>query len=331
MFTYLVRRVLLGSVTLLLITMLVYLLIRSMPGSPLDTDPAMMNPEKQVSKADRDRMMKNYGLDKPPIVGYGQWMGNVLLRADLGRSFTHKRPVILLLRERLWPTILLATVSLVLSLVLAVPLGLYSTAQAGKPVERGISIVLYGLYALPSFVTGLLLLILFYVYLQGTIFQLPRGGMVSQEYASFTFLGKVWDLFVHMILPVICYSYGSLAYYSRFVKSNMEEAIRQDYCRTARAKGASSRVVLIRHAFRNTLVPWVTSLGMMLPGLVSGSIILEQLFDWPGMGYLFFEAITARDYPVIMAEALLFSVLTLLGQLLADMGIAMVDPRVSYN
>jgi peptide/nickel transport system permease protein len=146
-----------------------------------------------------------------------------------------------------------------------------------------------------------------------------------------TTLGKAWDIFLHAVLPVTCFTYGSLAYYSRFIKANMEEAVRQDYIRTARAKGVSPRGIIWKHAFRNTLIPLVTLIGLTLPSLLSGAIILERIFAWPGMGTLFFESIHERDYPVIMGLTLMFSVLTLLGQLLADVLYAVVDPRVTYH
>lgn len=330
MLNYLIRRLMLGGLTLVLITMLVYLLIRSMPGSPLLMEAAMSDPSRKISPADYKRMEKNYGLDKPAIVGYYNWVVN-LTKGDLGRSFHYKRPVRSIIAQRIGPTLTLGAISMALSLVLAIPLGLWSTARSGNADERVVSVFLYMLYALPSFVAGLLLLIVFYVRLEGTIFQLPRGGIVSPGYELLSGGAQFLDILRHLALPTICYTYGSLAYYSRFVKANMEEAIRQDYCRTARAKGATPMSILIRHAFRNTLVPWMTSLGMMLPALVSGSVILEQLFDWPGMGQLFFDAIMSRDYPVIMAETLMFSILTLTGQLLADIAIAAVDPRVSYR
>jgi peptide/nickel transport system permease protein len=134
-----------------------------------------------------------------------------------------------------------------------------------------------------------------------------------------------------LVLPVFCATYGGLAYYSRFVKSNMEEVIRQDYIRTARAKGVSERNIIVHHAFRNTLIPFATMIGLTLPGLLSGFVILESVFSWPGMGLLFLESIGTRDYPVIMGLTLMFSILTLLGQLLADILYAVVDPRVTYS
>jgi peptide/nickel transport system permease protein len=187
------------------------------------------------------------------------------------------------------------------------------------------------LYSVPSFVAALLLLNLFYVRLEGTMFQLPLGGMMSMNYAELPLAGKIWDRFIHMALPVFCATYGGLAYYSRFVKSNMEEVIRQDYIRTARAKGVGSVRVIVHHAFRNTLIPFVTMMGLTLPGLLSGFVILESVFTWPGMGTLFLDSITNRDYPTIMGLTMMFSVLTLAGQLLADILYAFVDPRVTYS
>jgi peptide/nickel transport system permease protein len=161
---------------------------------------------------------------------------------------------------------------------------------------------------------------------------LPLFGIVdSQAHDGMTTLGKAWDVFLHAVLPVTCFTYGSLAYYSRFIKANMEEAVRQDYIRTARAKGVSPRSIIWKHAFRNTLIPLVTLIGLTLPSLLSGAIILERIFAWPGMGTLFFESIHERDYPVIMGLTLMFSLLTLLGQLLADVLYAVVDPRVTYQ
>jgi peptide/nickel transport system permease protein len=143
--------------------------------------------------------------------------------------------------------------------------------------------------------------------------------------------GKAWDIFQHALMPMLCLTYGSLAYYSRFVHANMQEVIRQDYIRTARAKGVGPFRVLVHHAFRNTLIPLVTMIGLSLPALLSGAVIIEQVFSWPGIGRLFFESILRRDYPMIMGLTLMFSVLTLTGQLLADLLYALVDPRISYS
>lgn len=330
MLNYLVRRVLIGLVTLVIITFLVYGMIRRMPGTPLTLDQSVTDPSKEISPAELERLNRAYGLDKPWYQAYFQWLGN-LAQGDMGRSFRHKRPVTRVVGSRVAATLLLSVTALLLSYILAVPMGLYATMRSGTLRERTLSTTLYALYSIPSFVAGLLLLSLFYVRLEGTMFQLPAGGMVSPDHETLSFFGRVLDRLQHMILPVFCATYGGLAYYSRFVKSNMEEVIRQDYIRTAKAKGVSPRNIVIHHAFRNTLIPWVTMIGLTLPGLLSGFVILESVFSWPGMGLLYLDSITNRDYPVIMGLTLMFSVLTLLGQLLADILYGFVDPRVTYS
>jgi peptide/nickel transport system permease protein len=304
-------------------------LIRNMPGTPLTVDLAESSPDKQISAEELERRMEIYGLNDPWYIAYFKWVGKVA-RLDFGRSIHEKQPVMKVIGPRVGPTLLLSVSSLLLSFMLAVPMGLFSTHRSGRADERAMSVGLYMLYSIPSYVAALLLLILFYVKLDGTIFHL-KPGMVSDDYPSLSTYGKFVDVFKHALLPVTCYTYGSLAYFSRFVKANMEEVIRQDYIRTARAKGVAPFNVLVNHAFRNTLIPFVTMLGLTLPGLLSGSVILEEVFSWPGMGRLFFAAITNRDYEVLMAEFLIYAVLTLIGQLAADILYAFVDPRVTYS
>ena len=330
MLDYLIRRLLLAVVTLLLITFVVYGLIRMMPGDPLLVQLESMGPDKQPRAEDLERMREMYGLNDPWYTAYFKWLGQTVT-GDLGTSLSRNTAVSELIAERIKPTLMLSISSLLLTYLLSIPMGLYSTARSNKLDERILSTLLYTLYSLPSFVAALLLQVLFAIQLNGTAFELPLFGMVSDEFESFTYGEKVVDLFRHALLPITCYTYGSLAYYSRFVRANMQEVIRQDYIRTARAKGVSPTRVLLHHAFRNTLIPLVTMIGLTLPALLSGSIILEQIFSWPGMGKLFFESISERDYPTLMGLMLMFSVLTLLGQLLADMLYAIVDPRVSYS
>lgn len=329
MLSYLARRILLGLFTLMLVTFLVYALIRSMPGTPLTMSAEAIDPSKKISKEDQELLRKAYGLDKHWAVAYGYWLSN-LATLDLGTSFRERRPVLKVIGARMGPTLLLSGTSLLITYLLSVPLGLYSTVRSGKFDERTTSVFLYILYSLPTYVAALQLLLIFYVRLRGTPFQM-KPGMVSDNYASLSWPQQVGDIGWHLILPLVCFTYGSLAYYSRFVKANMEEVIRQDYIRTARAKGVAPMRILIHHAFRNTLIPFVTLIGLTLPGLLSGAIILEQIFSWPGMGSLFFDAITYRDYPVIMGLTLMFSILTLAGQLLADILYCFVDPRITYS
>lgn len=330
MLDYLIRRLLLAAITLILITFVVYGLIRLMPGDPLLMQLESMGPDKRPSNEDIERMREMYGLNQPWYTAYFQWLGRTAT-GDLGTSLSRNAPVLDLIKERIKPTLMLSVSSLLITYLLAIPMGLYATARSNKLDERILSTILYMLYSLPSFVAALMLQVFFAIQLRGTAFELPLFGMVSDNFESLSYGGQMVDLFRHSLLPITCYTYGSLAYYSRFVRANMQEVIRQDYIRTARAKGVSPRRVLLHHAFRNTLIPLVTMIGLTLPALLSGSIILEQIFSWPGMGKLFFESIRERDYPTLMGLMLMFSVLTLLGQLLADLLYAIVDPRVSYS
>ena len=329
MATYLLRRLLLGMLTLVAITFIVYGLARNMPGTPLTVQLGESDPSRKLNPEDQERMKRIYGLDRPWHEGYLRWLGNVA-RGDLGRSFSRKQPVTTLIGERIGPTFLVSGTALVITWLLGVPLGLYSSARSGMADERATSLVLYVLYSFPTFVAALFLQIVFSVWLRGTAWELPLFGM-SDLPADAGWAARAADIARHAILPVTCQTYVSLAYDSRFIKANMEEAVRQDYIRTARAKGAGPGRVLFRHAFRNTLIPLVTLLGLSLPGLIGGSVIIEQIFTWPGMGRLFFESIRERDYPTIMGLTLMFSVLTLIGQLLADLLYCLVDPRVSVE
>ncbi|MCR9119558.1 MAG: ABC transporter permease [bacterium] len=323
---YLFRRLAYGVLTLMIITVIVYLLIRSIPGTPLTSQEGNISPDKVISEEDLKQMEATYGLDKHPLHAYSIWLMN-LARLDLGRSFTRPKSVVELIGTAIGPTFLLSASSLFLTYLLSIPIGLYSTVRSGKPDERAVSLLLYMLYSLPSFVAALYLQLLLCVQLD----LLPLMGMTSPEYEDMNSFQAAWDIFKHAFLPIVCFTYGSLAYYSRFVKANTEEVIRQDFIRTARAKGVPYYLVIWRHAFRNTFIPMATMIGLTLPALLGGAIILEQIFTWPGMGTLFFEALSQRDYPTIMGLVLLFSVLTLLGQLLADFLYVIVDPRISLS
>jgi peptide/nickel transport system permease protein len=328
MTAYLIRRLLFAAFTLLVFTVLMYALIRNIPGTPL-TLMGAEDPRLRVSDEDMKLLNRAYGLDKHWSVAYVEWLWNVA-QFDLGDSFRYRKPVLGLILERLGPTLLLSVTSFVITYVLAIPLGMFVTRHSGNLWERTTSVLLYMMYSLPTYVAALWLLYWFYLRLQGTAYQLSPG-MTSDDYDQLSAGGKLLDLGKHLILPLICYSYGALAYDTRFIKANMEEAIRQDYVRTARAKGLDQDTVLWRHAFRNTLIPFVTLIGLTLPGLISGAVILEQIFSWPGIGKLLYEAITFRDYPLVMGLTFMFAVATLLSQLLADILYAFVDPRISYN
>ncbi|MFM8436663.1 MAG: ABC transporter permease, partial [Planctomycetia bacterium] len=274
MATYLARRAIFGLLTLVVITGFVYGLARNMPGTPLTVQLGETDPSRKFNPEDLERMKRIYGLDKPWPVGYAQWLANVA-RGDLGRSISRKQPVATLIAERIGPSFLISGTALLLAWLAAIPLGLYASARSGRADERLSSLLLYVLYSFPTFVAALFLQIIFAVWLRGTAWELPLFGMTDLP-PDAPLLARIGDVARHMILPVTCQTYVSLAYDSRFIKANMEEAVRQDYIRTARAKGAGPGRVLFRHAFRNTLIPLVTLLGLSLPGLIGGSVIIEQ-------------------------------------------------------
>jgi peptide/nickel transport system permease protein len=326
MLSYIIRRLLIGSVTLLLITFVIYGLLRQMPGDPAVVALGDSDPSRAFDQEQYERIRKIYGLDEPWYTAYFGWLGKIV-RLDLGYSLYQKQPVSRVIAPRVGPTLLISVTSLVLAYVLAIPMGLYSTVRGGKTDERILSMLLYMLYSFPAFVAALFLQILFAVKLGW----LPLFDMTSADYEQMSSVDQAWDVFKHMLMPVACYSYASLAYETRFIRSNMLEVVRQDYIRTARAKGVGPARIIFHHAFRNTLIPLVTLIGLTLPSLLSGAVILEQIFNWPGMGRLFFESIRARDYFTVMGLTLIFSLLTLAAQLLADILYAIVDPRVSYS
>jgi peptide/nickel transport system permease protein len=327
MLSYLARRLLTGALTLLLITFIIYGLIRKMPGTPLTVNLAEADPSKRLSPEDLDRLNKAYGLDKPWTTAYAYWLGNVF-RLDLGSSFTFKQPALRVIVDRLPATLVLSITAITMGYAVSIFLGLFSAARDARIEERFLSGGLYLLYSFPVVVAAVFLQYWFAVQLKW----LPIYGMRSTEiYNNLSTFERARDILWHAVLPIVCETYGVLAYYTRFVHTNLQEVIRQDYVRTAKAKGVGPVRVLVHHAFRNTLIPLVTLLGLTFPALLSGAIIIERIFAWPGMGQLFFNSITERDYPVIMGLVLMFSILTLAGQLLADVMYALVDPRVRLS
>jgi peptide/nickel transport system permease protein len=322
MLVHLTRRLLIGLLTLALVSFVVYGLIRAMPGDPISRE-GEGGAALAITAEDILRMRREFGLDRHWTLAYLEWAGKVL-RADLGSSLVYHRPVAGVIAGYIGPTLLLSGVSLLLAYLISIPLGLYAARRSGKLDERALSAGLYALYSFPSYVLAIFLMLTLSVKLG----LFPISGMRGAGHDSLSVTGKLLDVAHHMALPVACYTLGTLAYLTRFIRANVLEVYRQDFIRTARAKGLGEGAVLWRHAFRNALMPLVTLIGLSFPALLGGSVIIERIFAWPGMGRLFFEAIGGRDYPLIMGLTLLFSVLILAGNLLADVLYALVDPRV---
>ncbi len=326
MLTYIIRRLLLTIPTLIGITLVTFIIVNLAPGDPAQfQSQGIMDPE--VSIKTYEKLREYYGLDKPVHVRYVDWLGR-LVTLDFGESMsTDRRPVADKIKERLWPTMSLAILAIGISLLLSIPIGIYSAVKKDKLFDTLSSTILYALYSVPSYVMAVPLILLLGV--QWDL--LPFQGMTSDNYDQLSFGGKAIDLVKHYTLITFCTTFGAWAFYARFVRQNMLEVLGQDYIRTARSKGLPEKTVIMKHGFRNSLIPLVTLMGLILPGIIGGSVILEVMFNWPGMGRLFFESMLSRDYPTIMALSFITACLVLLGTLLADLSYTFVDPRVSYD
>ena len=323
MLHYLLRR-LLGIIPLLLgITILSFAIIHLAPGKPTTLDTSM-NPK--VSQEVRLRLSKIYGLDKPIHVQYISWLTR-LVRFDFGRSFSDNRPVGEKILERMPLTLAINFLSLLFIFALAIPLGIKSAVKKDKAFDKVLTVLAFVSFALPTFWIALLLMQLFGI----SLGWLPISGIKSLDFEYFSLWRKLLDLLRHLALPVFVLSITGMAGMLRYMRSSMIEALQQPYIYTARAKGLSERKVLYKHALRNAILPVITILGLSIPGLLGGSVIFESIFALPGIGRLFYEAVMMRDYPVIMAEVVLVGVLTMLGNLVADIAYAWADPRIRYE
>ena len=325
MLLYLSRRVASGLVTLFGITVVSFGVIQLAPGDPAQLQTAQIA-DAAVSQRVYEQLRQLYGLDRPLHVQYGRWMSR-LVRGDLGNSFHDGRRVGRKIGEALWPTLSVALLSLAVTLVVAVPLGILAAVRQNGPFDKISSTLLYMLYSVPSYVMGMLLIL----YLGVKLDLLPFRGMRSDHYSELSTWAQVWDVSKHYVLITFCFTFGNLAYFARFVRQNLLEVIRQDYVRTARAKGLPERTVILRHAFRNSLIPLISLIGLTFPFVLSGSVILEYMFNWPGLGRLYFESVLGRDYPTIMALNFITAVLVLVSTFAADLAYGWVDPRVSYE
>lgn len=318
---YLLKRLLLMIPLFIGITIISFAVIHLAPGSPIDlaTD---LNPKATAEV--KARMRALYGLDKPLYVQYWNWLSRLLV-LDFGRSFSQDgRLVIDKISERLPITIFINLTSLLLIIAVAIPLGILSATYRHSFFDKATTVFVFLGFAMPTFWLALLLMILFGVHLGW----LPISGLKSLNYEYLPPAAQVWDRISHLILPVFISAFGGLAGMSRYMRSNMLEVIRQDYIITARAKGLSHRQVIFKHALRNALLPVITILGLSIPGLIGGSVIFETIFAIPGMGQLFYASVMARDYPTIMGMLVIGAILTLVGNLIADIGYALADPRI---
>ena len=339
---YIVRRSIQSFFLMILATLIGFTIYQAAPGGPiqfLDDDPT-------ATSDDFNRLARSYGLDRPVPVQYIVWLAGEdwlpnnaewrsgrcmsnpekcikgIARLDFGRSFAYKgRSTIEVIAERIPASLTLALASLLIGVLGGVPLGIYSALKRGRLGDHTIRVSTVVLNAVPHWWRGLLLLI----FLGGFLRLVPLGGM--QTIGD----GSLLDRLHHLILPATVAAIGGWIGYSRILRFEMLEVLNQDYVRTARAKGLKERVVLIRHVLRNALMPFVTGLSGIFLLILSGSILFEMVFSWPGMGRLFIASVNARDYPVMMALFVIGSVLGILGILMVDILFSFVDPRVKYD
>jgi peptide/nickel transport system permease protein len=303
------------------ITIISFAVIHLAPGSPTDME-ITLNP--LADEAARRQIETLYGLDKPLHEQYAAWLGR-MLRLDFGNSMSSDaRPVLDKILERLPLTVGMNLASLILTLLIAVPVGVLSAWKLNSLFDRAVTVLVFLGFAMPSFWLALLLMMRFGIDLQW----LPLSGLTSLDYRQLSFAGKLRDLAEHLVMPLIVYTAGSIAGMSRFMRSSMLEALRQDYMLTAVSKGLPTRLVIFRHAMRNALLPLITLIGLSVPGLIGGSVIVESVFALPGLGQLFYAAVMARDYTLIMGNLVIGAALTLLGNLLADFCYGLADPRI---
>jgi len=327
---YIFKRLLLLIPTLFGITLITFFIIQLAPGNPverkLQLDQGIQ--AEAITQQIVEETKKLYGLDKPIYERYWIWVKQIVT-LDFGNSYKDHRPVINKIAERISITLTLNIMSIILIYLIAIPIGVYSAVSHGRFSERLSTFFLFILYSIPSFWMAMILIF----FLGGGDYWdlFPVYGLLSPGAENYPFYKKAVNFLWHIALPVFCLTYGSLAYLSRFQKGSLLEVLREDFVRTATAKGLPRHKVLLKHALRNALIPIITILAGILPAMIGGSVIIESIFSIPGIGQLGFEAVLSRDYPVIMAIATISAVLTLFGILIADLVYVLVDPRISFE
>ena len=338
---YILRRTLLMIPTFLGVTVVVFVLCQFVPGGPMDQiimagaqaseggeGGGSSSNRAGVSFSEKDlaALKAYYNFDKPIPVAYAQYLWN-LATLDLGMSFRYTRPVTEVIAQRLPISIYYGIITTILTYGICIPLGVLKAIRHRTILDTGTSFLIFIGYAIPSYALGALLLTVLAVQYQ--IF--PLAGFKGTDFEMLSTVGKIKNVVWHSILPLFCYMIGSFALMTMLVKNSLLDNLAADYVRTAMASGLSWRRAVLRHALRNSLIPLATSFGHNIGLLLAGSLLIERVFTIPGMGLLFYESITARDYPVVMGLTAISAGLLLAGNLLSDLCVAAVDPRVRFQ
>ena len=343
MAAYFIRRLLLIIPTFLGITIMVFVITRFVPGGPIEriiaqaqqmqameggrnTGPSSTEQSQPLSQEQIDELKKYYGFDKPVLISYAIWLGKVL-RGDLGTSTRYYDPVWSMIRERIPISLYFGLLSLILVYGICIPLGIAKAIKHKSYFDNISSITVFVGYAVPGWVVGVLMLVFFASHWE--IF--PLGGLVSDDFEDLALLGKIADIARHTILPLMAYVLGSFTVMTFLMKNTLMDNLASDYVRTAIAKGLPFKKAVFKHAFRNSLIPIATSFGNNISIILSGSFLIEKVFNINGMGLLGYESVVERDYPVVLGILVISSLLFMIGNILSDICVAIVDPRVRFE
>lgn len=325
MWKHILKRILQAIPLIWGILTITFFIAHMAPGDPMDMYLEKQR-QRQIDPEYIELLRKKYGLDQPIHVQYFKWLSNVV-RGDFGESFRFRRPVIDLIGERIPYTLQLTLLALLFSTLVSIILGIISAVKQYTALDKTITVGSLVIYSIPGFWLALMLILIFSVNLG--VF--PTSQTRSLDYEFFSFGQKILDRLWHLILPVFILGLGSAAHKARYVRNRLLDVLNEEYILSARARGLKESVVIFKHALRNAMIPLVTILGLHLPFLLGGSVLIESIFAWPGMGTLAVGAVGGRDYPLMMTTTMLSAILTVLGNLLADITYAALDPRVSYG
>jgi len=336
---YFLKRIVLSLPTLIGISIVCFTLVQMTPGGPVEQliaqwkmagmagGEATGSKTLQVTEEQRQALIEYYGFDKPLPIRYLTWMGK-LLRLDLGESYYYEEPVWDVIKERLPVSITFGIVSFLATYLICIPLGMLKAIKNNSRFDMATSVIIFFLYSIPAFAFGILLIVLFCGGSFWNIF--PIEGFTSDDFSDRSFFGKIADLSYHMFLPLICYTIGSFATLTILMKNSLLDQLRQDYVTTARAKGLPEKLVIGRHALRNALLPIANGFGQFVGIFFAGSLLIETIFGLQGIGRLSYESIIYRDYPVVLSNIMILSVLYIIGNMISDFLYVIIDPRIDY-
>lgn len=337
--SYFIKRILIAIPTLIGISLLCFLLVQFTPGGPVEQTIAAWRHagfggetgaggSAQVTEDQRKMLMEYYGFDKPVLTRYASWMAHIV-RLDFGESYYYNEPVWTLIKRCLPVSISFGLFSFIATYLICIPLGILKAVRHNSLFDAMTSMLIFFLYSIPSFAFGILLIVLFGGGSFWNIF--PIEGLTSENFSRLSAWGKLKDTLHHLILPLTCYTIGSFATLTMIMKNSMLGELKQDYVMTARAKGLSETAVVLIHALRNALIPIANGLGHWVSLFFAGSLLIETIFNLQGIGRLSYDSILHRDYPVVLADIMILSVLTIFGNLISDFLYVIIDPRIDYT